>query len=809
MLFVAILLSLLAVYLIQMKIYARHTFDDLSYRVTLSAEEVFTDEDIFMYEEIKNAKNLPLPSVKVDTELPQGLSFRMIGHGGGDTYVPYIQSLFVLAGRDYVKRRWRVTCRTRGVYNIGEAIIVANDLLGFNAQSKKYEAAGDKFSRIVVLPKPINLDEHFTSSRYHSGDITVPRSLLTDPLRVAGARDYTALDPMKRINWKLSAAHSHLMVNVEEYTQRHHFNIILNMQSRDIEKQPETPSVPEYIEDCVTVCASLIDRVSGDGIPVRMFINTPPKPLGALPLEYDGGAIAATREYAGRQDMIEALRLLASLTMNISLPTHIMLDRIAQSPEYFSGGGNIVMVSAYLSERMINFARTLEASGVHVMFYITTTYQNAENIPGDIEVYYRMNAGGGLICMLKTIRSNGFAQSAGNGTVRKTDAFDRLYKALAVCAVICVLAPFFYSTIFRTWLMLPLTALLVAAGYFMQAAYGRVAGVKRVGIDASYESMNRFFSLRHSAVTCTAAFIVSLFAKFAVDAFLRWRSGVGMDFVYDAHSLYPYLALGAVFISMFCGIFCWFFPYDRVISTKTVFPLTAAFLIGFFLTASNSGFITLSLIIYIFCALVILNQSYISRAAERTKTALITPSMRFSNIAMIAVLVAAAAGILILMTSMIVGIAVSVKALLYLVLASVFRGGDESYTEAADVAESVDEGVFNMSAIGISNPSEAKGFFMIFAIILLGLIILFIISRKIDVFRKIGAFFAYIYQNIIDFFSNLFSFAKDKNDYYVGLDYRDVAKRMSHEAVREYSADSVPSPPLGWREYQRRLSAAK
>ena len=50
MLFFAILITVIIVYVIQSKIYERHAFDSLSYDVKLSAEEVFEGEDIFMYE---------------------------------------------------------------------------------------------------------------------------------------------------------------------------------------------------------------------------------------------------------------------------------------------------------------------------------------------------------------------------------------------------------------------------------------------------------------------------------------------------------------------------------------------------------------------------------------------------------------------------------------------------------------------------------------------------------------------------------------------------------------------------------------
>lgn len=395
MLFVSILLAFLAVYLIQMRVFAKHTFEGLEYSVTLSSEEVFAGEDIFMFEEIANNKSMPVPNAKVDTELPEGLCFRLRDreHAGQDLYKRFVQSVFVLKGGQRIKRRWRVTCRKRGVYNPGSVVIVANDLLGFNAISKRFDITPGKANRVVVLPRTLDLEECFTASRYNIGSVTASRSLLTDPLRICGAREYCAGDPINRINWKSTAVHGALMVNVEEYTRRRQFNIILNMQSRDIEADSTVPGNAESVELCITVAASLLDRVSAESIPVRLFVNTEPEPVGMEAVSDDetGTRILATPVYQGKRDMISALRLLAALKLEVSCPAERMLDHIAANAAFYSGGGNIVVVSSYISERMLVFHDMLEKQGVKVIFYVTTTNQNTV-VPGNVEVYYRAYA---------------------------------------------------------------------------------------------------------------------------------------------------------------------------------------------------------------------------------------------------------------------------------------------------------------------------------------------------------------------------------------------------------------------------------
>ena len=64
MIYLAILLAAVLVYLTQMRLYAKKTREGLSYTVRLSTEEVFEDEDIFYYDELVNDKLLPLPFLK-------------------------------------------------------------------------------------------------------------------------------------------------------------------------------------------------------------------------------------------------------------------------------------------------------------------------------------------------------------------------------------------------------------------------------------------------------------------------------------------------------------------------------------------------------------------------------------------------------------------------------------------------------------------------------------------------------------------------------------------------------------------------
>lgn len=403
MLFVALILAAVALLFLEERYYSRHAWKDLDYSARLSAEEVFEEEDVYLYEVLSNQKSLPLPNLRAESELPEGLQFRLHGteaERGKDRFSGSVRSVFVLHGNEQIRRRWRVTCRKRGVYRVGSVLLIAGDLLGLSQASKRITEPDEGWGCLTVLPRPIDLEEIFVPSAYLTGDAAAPRALLTDPMLLSGTREYTPLDPWNKINWKSTAVHDRLMVNIEDYTRRQRFLLLLNMQSRPIELHPSEPSDPAAIELGISVCATLLDRLSASETPVRMLINTDPDALASgrdavsEPEIEGGGKAVLTREYRGRQDVLEALRLLAALPLQIGAPAEALWDHFASNAAWLADGGNVVIVSAYLDERMLILHDLLSRMGCHAVFYITGTTQNTV-IPEDVDVYFRAWKGGG------------------------------------------------------------------------------------------------------------------------------------------------------------------------------------------------------------------------------------------------------------------------------------------------------------------------------------------------------------------------------------------------------------------------------
>ncbi|MBR4292490.1 MAG: DUF58 domain-containing protein, partial [Clostridia bacterium] len=341
MLFISVAVAIVGVVLLQYFVYKKKGFSNIEYSATLSSGEVFEGDDVYLYEEIRNVGALPMPYIKIDTDLPEGIVFTLLEstvHDKGGVFsknsksrddglrkikhTASIQSLFVLRPYACIRRRWRLTCKKRGDYTLAGVLATASDILGIGVHSKFIELSNKERNRLIVLPRPEDLAGNYTSSRYLCGDIISNTCPVTDPLRLCGAREYQTSDPMRQINWKSTASHGKLMVNVEEKTVRHRFSLLLNMSSRQIEKT-DVPSDSGAIERCITLCTSILDRIAAEDVPVRFFANYPPE----LMAEFGGEAVADDEigskvgkcgPFRGSRDMIYALRMLAMLQMKIS-----------------------------------------------------------------------------------------------------------------------------------------------------------------------------------------------------------------------------------------------------------------------------------------------------------------------------------------------------------------------------------------------------------------------------------------------------------------------------------------------------------
>ncbi|MBR6513737.1 MAG: DUF58 domain-containing protein [Clostridia bacterium] len=382
--FIILAIGAILLFLIRAAYFRKRALNNIVYKVHTDRHEVIEGDDIYLYETIGNGKSMPLPNVRVDVCLPDGLDFCLYNKNGDMTTVSHmhnVESLFVLKPQAAVERRWRIRASRRGIYHLGEARMVVNDIFGTNKLSAFYDAPKEEENTLTVLPRAIDLEEYFIPVSDPMGERTTDFSLITDPILYAGSREYRPGDPMRRINQKATARMHYPMVDINEYTEQNSFDIVFNLQSRGREDVGDTPESREQVELGVSVCASVFERALCENIPVRMICNTTS--------ENDDRDYFVSGYFSASSDNLEMLRMLAAIEMKLSCRIEDMLGELLFENEKDPTCKNLVLITSYIDETITDFALRMMALGVEVIIFATSTLRSMPELPKELKVFYK------------------------------------------------------------------------------------------------------------------------------------------------------------------------------------------------------------------------------------------------------------------------------------------------------------------------------------------------------------------------------------------------------------------------------------
>lgn len=362
-LFVVLLVAALVIG--QRLIYEKLSFRKFDYTCAFSQKEATQGEEIRLVEQVTNRKMLPLPWLRSELTTSRWLEYAETqSMVTGDTR--FVNSFFSMGGRQRTTRSWKVKCLKRGVFPIEKCVLLVTDLagLGSTAFSVKTDA------ELTVLPKPCDLTEELSSAKKIGGDVVVRRRYMTDPFHTAGVREYRPGDPLNRVHWPATARQGQLMVHNDECTAEQNLLLMMNMQSRRNDVAGVTDE--DRIEDCIRICAGYLDDTLRTGIPVRFAVN-------ATLTGGDGALI--TEEFAGREHVLDILRMLARLPLKVGETCPEFLETSARGLE----ASDIVLVTCFLSEEICAFAREKQAMGVRVKLVCAVAVDES-TLPEDLEI---------------------------------------------------------------------------------------------------------------------------------------------------------------------------------------------------------------------------------------------------------------------------------------------------------------------------------------------------------------------------------------------------------------------------------------
>ncbi len=259
--------SLVLIIWVLAKFWDRLAFKRVGHSRSLTGIRAFVGDSIDYSVTLENDKVVPLIWVDIHDKFPPeldlpGATVRGTGieadreHRITTSLLPYQQ----------VTWTYNLRCLARGYHRIGPVRLRSGDIFGFTSAEVRFEGV----DHVLVYPRIIDLKELILPSEHPLGETVSRRPLYQDPSRFYGLRDYQPHDPMKHIDWKATAKHSHLQTKVFEPVVSLNVLIALNATTTEFAWQG---SNRRLFERAVTVAASVASNCAESGYEFGLISN--------------------------------------------------------------------------------------------------------------------------------------------------------------------------------------------------------------------------------------------------------------------------------------------------------------------------------------------------------------------------------------------------------------------------------------------------------------------------------------------------------------------------------------------------------
>jgi uncharacterized protein (DUF58 family) len=343
-------------------LWARYALRRVTYERIVPEDHAFAGETVGITLRLTNRKPLPLPWIEVHEQFPETM-VADLGDAGMDSDAEILQT----GATNTVSLSWRTSvgihervsrdvalqCPARGVYEIGPVRLRSGDAFGLYSD----ERVQDRRTRIIVYPRTVDLPDLALPSRHPFGERAGGLRIFEDPSRIAGVRDYSPGDALRRIDWNATARVGKLQSRTYDPTRSQHLLIALNTQT-------VTPAWSGYVADLLERSITVAASMARDAYDTRYAV-------GLLANSSFPEADRAIRIAPGRrpEQFIRILEALAVVTPFVLEPLSAMLDR----EEYRLGAGTtIAVITAIMPDDLAATVLRLHRRG-HQVVVLTTS----------------------------------------------------------------------------------------------------------------------------------------------------------------------------------------------------------------------------------------------------------------------------------------------------------------------------------------------------------------------------------------------------------------------------------------------------
>jgi len=193
-------------------------------------DRAFPDDEVDLVLRVQGRGPIPIAWLEVDFTVPRGLYGTPepgIGVLSGDGRALHL--LVTLLPLRVIERTVRVRCRQRGAYEVESVSALVADPLRLYPRRREQRTT----ARLLVFPRIVPLEQIGLRAGLPLGDMRAPMTVLPDPVRPSGVRDYRPGDSMRQIHWKASARRGVIQTKVLERTVRRDLALYLDVGGFD------------------------------------------------------------------------------------------------------------------------------------------------------------------------------------------------------------------------------------------------------------------------------------------------------------------------------------------------------------------------------------------------------------------------------------------------------------------------------------------------------------------------------------------------------------------------------------------------
>jgi len=346
------------------QLWSRNSLKKFIYERNIKENRAFCGDLVPLTVKVINRKLLPLLWVRVEDELPHGLTLLDEElHASEKPNKKNILSHFSLAPYHSVQRQYKVQCLKRGIYQFGPAVITASDPFGINRNKMTVEAS----EHLIVYPRVYPLEKYAINANQLFGDIRVKKHLFQDPAFPLGVREYRYGDNPRHINWRATARMRELQTKKFDHNVTLQLSLFVDV--RTIER-PYWGTCRETIEKVIAVAASIGCDALKRGYSVSLCANE-------LISFYSRFAFIKVQSSSHDSQVKKILEALAAVRAIEALPLYRMINLEQKT---MPPGATVVAITAISDQLLESYLYKLKRLGQRVVLIIVGSKPTINNL---------------------------------------------------------------------------------------------------------------------------------------------------------------------------------------------------------------------------------------------------------------------------------------------------------------------------------------------------------------------------------------------------------------------------------------------